>query len=99
MDPKAKLAKQVKRVKRAYGLLREAAILMQWGVIKLDDNVYIVGKKETAFYVKEIIDEALRPETNKVSPTGSLELGANSADDSEASHAGKSVQEERVEDN
>ena len=93
-DPKAKLTKQIKRIKRAYDLLREAAQLMQWGIVKLDDNVYIVGNKATALYAKEIIDEVLRPETTKVNATGSLELGAISPNDSETPHVREPLQAE-----
>lgn len=74
MDPKAKVIRALKRQKRALDLIRQGVQLLQWGLVKLDDNVFIIGHKETALYVKELVDESNRAAL--ATPLmGSLELG------------------------
>lgn len=95
MDPNAKKSASLKRYLRALTTIKQGAQLNQWSVIRVeeDTDVFLVGKKEMVQYVKELLDEAVRPQAPAPSATGSLELGASDKNDSEASHAEESLSE------
>ncbi len=101
MDPNAKKAGALKRYVKALAAIKQGAQLNQWSVVRVeeDTDVFLVGKKEMVQYVKEIIDEAIRPQATAPRATGSLELGAGSEDDSKASHAAEALPEEGTSEN
>lgn len=93
MDPNAKHLRAMKRQIRGIDLIKQGCQLNGWSAVKLDENVFVIGKPQMAVYVKEIIDEQLRQETAKPSQASSLELGASSSNDREAPHVSEPLPE------
>ena len=89
MDPKAKEIKKFKTIKQGMALVRQGLQKLQWSIVKLDENVFVIGKGEMCLYVKEIIDEALRND-NKEEQT---ELRSSLPDDNVSPLSGELLQE------
>lgn len=98
MDPRAKYLRQAKRRLRALNLVRQGCQINQWVISKLEEDteLYLIGKPELVVSAKGLFDEIARQEARTASPTGSLELGSSSSNDSEAPHVGEVLQEEGI---
>ena len=83
-DPRVKAIKFFKRQEKAFKLIRQGLQLMNWGLVKLDADVFIAGKKEMVLYVQEIVNAEIKPTARETRETGSLELLAVREDNNQS---------------